>query len=63
MSKNPVSSLILDRLAEGASFKDLQASYGFSKKDFIVAALSGVEELHGEYINMLFKKLGVKTKQ
>ncbi|GAB4277668.1 MAG: hypothetical protein Kow0029_20510 [Candidatus Rifleibacteriota bacterium] len=52
-----VSENILDQLAEGASFKDLQARYGYTKKDLITAALFGVSELQGEYIELL-KKYG-----
>ncbi|MBF0499143.1 MAG: hypothetical protein HQM09_03380 [Candidatus Riflebacteria bacterium] len=60
MTTSQVSSLILDRLAEGASFKELQTLYGFSKKDLIAAAISGVEELHSEYINMLIERFKSK---
>ena len=53
MIKSTTSELILERLAQGYSFKDLQNVYGFSKKDFIAAAIAGVEELHPEYIQAL----------
>ena len=42
------SEKILDRLAEGASFADLQES-GYDKTDLLTAALFGVAELHEEY--------------
>ena len=42
------SEKILDRLAEGANFAELQES-GYSKKDLLTAALFGVAELHEEY--------------
>lgn len=51
------SEFILDQLAEGSSFKDLQARYGYTKKDLLTAALFGVSELQGEYIELL-KKYG-----
>ncbi|MDN5279832.1 MAG: hypothetical protein PWR01_3797 [Clostridiales bacterium] len=51
------SEYILDQLADGASFKELQTRYGFTKKDLLTAALFGVSELQGEYIELL-KKYG-----
>ena len=51
------SENILDQLAEGSSFKDLQAKHGYTKKDLLAAALFGVAELQGEYIELL-KKYG-----
>lgn len=42
------SERILDRLAEGASFEELQER-GYSRADLLAAALFGVEELHEEY--------------
>lgn len=51
------SETILDQLAEGASFKDLQQRYGYTKKDLLSAALFGVSELQGEYIELM-KKYG-----
>jgi uncharacterized protein (DUF433 family) len=51
------SENILDQLAEGASFKDLQQRFGYTKKDLITAALFGVSELQGEYLELL-KKYG-----
>jgi uncharacterized protein (DUF433 family) len=47
------SEKILDKLADGATFKDLQAEFGFTKKDFLTAALFGVAELREEYIELL----------
>ncbi|MEW6709461.1 MAG: hypothetical protein AB1403_06515 [Candidatus Riflebacteria bacterium] len=51
------SEFILDQLAEGSSFKELQARFGYTKKDLLTAALFGVSELQGEYIELL-KKYG-----
>ena len=42
------SEKILDSLAEGASFADLQEC-GYDKTDLLTAALFGVAELHEEY--------------
>ncbi len=42
------SEKILDRLADGANFAELQES-GYSKTDLLTAALFGVAELHEEY--------------
>ncbi|MGM0599033.1 MAG: hypothetical protein ACQETH_04365 [Candidatus Rifleibacteriota bacterium] len=56
-SSSTTSEYILDKLAEGASFKDLQSKHGYSKKDLLTAALFGVSELQGEYIELL-KKYG-----
>jgi uncharacterized protein (DUF433 family) len=51
------SEHILDRLAEGASFKELQSTHGYTKKDLVTAALFGVSELQDEYLELL-KKYG-----
>lgn len=51
------SENILDRLAEGVPFKDLQTQFGYTKKDLLTAALFGVSELQGEYIELM-KKYG-----
>jgi hypothetical protein len=56
MQKNPVSEFILDRLASGASFKDLQTDFNISKKELISAALYGVAELRHEYMTLLARK-------
>lgn len=50
------SEKILDDLAAGSSFSELTAKYGYSKKDFITAALYGVAELREEYIQLLHAK-------
>ncbi len=42
------SETILDSLAEGADFEELQ-EMGYSKDDLLTAALFGVAELHEEY--------------
>lgn len=42
------SEKILDRLAEGANFAELQES-GYNRTDLLTAALFGVAELHEEY--------------
>ena len=42
------SEKILDRLAKGETFSDLQKN-GYNKKDLLTAALFGVAELHQEY--------------
>lgn len=47
------SENILELLAVGATFKDLQAKYGYTKKDFMTAALFGVAELREEYVELL----------
>ena len=47
------SENILELLASGASFKELQLKYGYTKKDFMTAALFGVAELREEYVNLL----------
>lgn len=60
MSRNPISNFILDRLAAGDSFKDLQSVYGFSRKDLVAAAVNGVEELHPQYVDLLLKHLKLK---
>ncbi len=51
------SEHILDQLADGTPFKELQARHGYTKKDLLTAALFGVSELQGEYIDLL-KKYG-----
>ncbi len=51
------SENILDLLAEGATFKDLENQFGYTKKDFLTAALFGVAELREEYMELL-KKYG-----
>ncbi len=51
------SEMILEELAGGASFDDLQKKHGFTKNDLLTAALFGVAELREEYINLL-KKYG-----
>jgi hypothetical protein len=51
------SENILDLLAEGATFKDLESQFGYTKKDFLTAALFGVAELREEYMELL-KKYG-----
>ncbi len=51
------SEFILDQLAEGSSFKELQGQFGYTQKDLLTAALFGVSELHGEYVELL-KKYG-----
>ncbi|MBI3038045.1 hypothetical protein HYY75_03185 [bacterium] len=53
MSNKVVSETILDGLAAGKSFKELQISHGFSKSDLISAALFGVAELQEEYLSIL----------
>ena len=57
MAKNPIAEMILDRLAEGASFQDLKKEYRFSRTDFVNAALYGVSELREEYLGLLLKKM------
>lgn len=47
------SENILELLASGATFKELQAKYGYTKKDFMTAALFGVAELREEYVELL----------
>ena len=47
------SENILELLATGSTFKDLQAKYGYTKKDFMTAALFGVAELREEYVELL----------
>ena len=42
------SETILDRLAEGANFNDLEKE-GFTKSELMFAAIFGVSELHEEY--------------
>ncbi len=48
------SEKILDQLAEGTSFEELQKQ-GYDKKDLLTAALFGVAELHEEYVDLLRK--------
>lgn len=49
------SEKILDQLAEGRSFNDLRQKHGYTRKDFVTAALFGVAELQSEYIELLKK--------
>lgn len=49
------SEKILDQLAEGRSFNDLAQKHGYTRKDFVTAALFGVAELQAEYIELLKK--------
>jgi len=58
---NTTSENILDQLADGASFKELQTKFGYTKKDLLTAALFGVSELQGEYLALL-KKYGKFSK-
>ena len=53
MTKKTVSEKILDKLAEGASFSELEERFGYTRKDFLTAALFGVSELQSEYIELL----------
>ena len=57
MAKNPISELILDRLAAGASFHELQKEFRFSRADFVNAAVYGVSELREEYLGLMRKKM------
>jgi uncharacterized protein (DUF433 family) len=50
------SEEILEKLAQGASFEDLRQRYGFSRADFLTAALFGVAELHDEYVTILARR-------
>ncbi len=49
------SEKILEQLAEGRSFNDLSQKHGYTRKDFVTAALFGVAELQAEYIELLKK--------
>lgn len=49
------SENILELLAEGRSFEELSQSHGYTRKDFLTAALFGVAELQTEYIELLKK--------
>jgi len=49
------SEKILDQLAEGKSFNDLTRRHGYSRQDFLTAALFGVAELQAEYVELLKK--------
>jgi len=49
------SEKILDQLAEGQSFSELTRRHGYSREDFLTAALFGVAELQAEYIELLKK--------
>ncbi len=49
------SEKILDMLAEGQSFSELTSKHGYSRNDFVTAALFGVAELQSEYIELLKK--------
>lgn len=51
--KQTKSETILDKLASGASFDELKAKHGFTRRDLLTAALFGVSELQTEYIEML----------
>jgi uncharacterized protein (DUF433 family) len=57
VAKNPISEMILDRLADGASFNDLKKEFRFSRTDFVNAAVYGVSELREEYIGLVLKKM------
>jgi len=49
------SEKILDLLAEGQSFSELTRKHGYSREDFVTAALFGVAELQVEYAELLKK--------
>ncbi|NLF96376.1 MAG: hypothetical protein GX569_06525 [Candidatus Riflebacteria bacterium] len=49
------SEKILDQLAEGQSFSELTRRHGYSRQDFLTAALFGVAELQAEYVELLKK--------
>ncbi|MBU1106457.1 MAG: hypothetical protein KKB51_07310 [Candidatus Riflebacteria bacterium] len=49
------SEKILDLLAEGQSFSELTRKHGYSRNDFVTAALFGVAELQAEYAELLKK--------
>lgn len=49
------SENILEQLAEGGSFAELSRRHGYTRKDFLTAALFGVAELQAEYIELLKK--------
>ncbi len=49
------SEMILDKLADGSSFAELSRRHGYTRKDFLTAALFGVSELQAEYIELLKK--------
>lgn len=49
------SEQILDQLAKGSSFSELTRKHGYTRKDFVVAAVFGVAELQTEYIELLKK--------
>ena len=49
------SEKILDQLAEGKSFSELTRRHGYSREDFLTAALFGVAELQAEYVELLKK--------
>ncbi len=49
------SEKILDQLAEGSSFAELSDQHGYTRKDFLTAALYGVAELQAEYMELLKK--------
>jgi len=49
------SENILEHLAEGRSFAELSRQHGYTRKDFLTAALFGVAELQTEYIELLKK--------
>ena len=54
--KLTVSEKILEDLASGSSFSELSRRYGYSRRDFITAALYGVAELREEYIKLLLDR-------
>ncbi|MDD2997427.1 MAG: hypothetical protein EOM80_05350 [Erysipelotrichia bacterium] len=49
------SEKILEQLAQGSNFKDLSSRHGYTRKDFVTAALFGVAELQEEYLELLKK--------
>ncbi len=49
------SEKILDQLADGGSFAELSNRHGYTRKDFLTAALYGVAELQAEYMELLKK--------
>lgn len=49
------SEKILEQLAAGSSFDDLSKKNGYTRKDFVTAALFGVAELQAEYMELLKK--------
>ncbi|HMM59194.1 MAG TPA: hypothetical protein PKC25_03585 [Candidatus Rifleibacterium sp.] len=49
------SEKILDQLADGSNFSELAEKHGYTRKDFLNAALYGVAELQAEYLELLKK--------